>query len=68
MYIVIDRFEGEYAVLELEDGTFVTVPGALLLPLDAKEGDVLSLCRDEEETQKRKSEAAELLKKLFERG
>ncbi len=38
MYIVIDRFEGEYAVLELEDGTFVTVPGAFSCPLTQRKG------------------------------
>lgn len=65
MYIVIDRFEGEYAILELENGEFVNVPKALLLSLEAREGDVLSLCRDDLETQKRKSQADELLKKLF---
>ncbi len=36
----IDRFEGNYAICELEDQTTVSVP-KYKLPLDCKEGDCL---------------------------
>lgn len=41
MKIVIDRFEGNQAVIEFNGKTF-TIPRELL-PADAKEGDVLRL-------------------------
>jgi len=37
---VVDHFEGEFAVLENDDGTILTV-GRCLLPANAREGDVL---------------------------
>lgn len=39
MNIIIDRFEGDFAVIEYEGRTFA-LP-RLLLPEEAKEGDVL---------------------------
>lgn len=41
MKLIIDRFEGKYAVCELEDGKFVDIPKEDI-PEDAKEGDVLT--------------------------
>ncbi len=38
--LIIDRFEGSYAICELEDKTTVKVP-KYKLPLEAKEGDCL---------------------------
>jgi hypothetical protein len=43
MKIVIDRFEGDYAIVEIA-GTRVDVPRALI-PADCKEGDALQLAR-----------------------
>ena len=40
MNFSIDRFEGECAVLEKEDGTFLNVLKEFL-PENAKEGDVI---------------------------
>lgn len=40
MEYIIDRFEGEYAVLEEESGSHTDVPRALL-PENAAEGDLL---------------------------
>ena len=37
MKVIIDRFEGEYGIVELEDMTFVEIPRVLLD--NAKEGD-----------------------------
>lgn len=67
---IIDRFEGEFAVLEKEEGgTFDVL--ATKIP-KAKEGDVVIFENgiyiiDEEETKRRKELIAEKMKKLFER-
>ena len=65
---VIDRFEGEFAVLEKADGTTVDVKKSDLPPV--KEGDVVifndgAYTVDSEETQKRKEIIAEKMSKLF---
>lgn len=49
MIITIDRFEGEFAVCELEDRTFANLPRAFL-PQAAKEGSKLSIELDEAAT------------------
>ena len=38
--LIIDRFEGEYAVCEQEDGSFRKIP-KVLLPPGSREGDCL---------------------------
>ncbi len=65
MNIIIDRIEGEIAVVELENGQMLRLPSSLLHPLGAKEGDVVRLCIDKEQTAARKARAASLLKNLF---
>ncbi len=64
----IDRFEGELAVCEAEDGSFVTIAKSLLPP-QAREGDCLleengQLLPDPAETQRRRSQVAERLRRL----
>ena len=51
MKIVVDRFEGNYAVIELSDGNFINVLRELFP--DAKEGDFYMICKDEKETNSR---------------
>ena len=41
MKVIIDRFEGEYAIVEIETGKFVNIP-KILLP-NSKEGDVINI-------------------------
>lgn len=70
MKVIIDRFEGIYAVCEKEDNTMIDLK-RIDIPKDAKEGDVLnieddSITIDEEETERRKKEIEELTKDLFE--
>lgn len=62
---IIDRFEGDWAVIEYGDKTF-NFPKELL-PKEAKEGDVLKfdVKIDEEETEKRKKIINELIDDLF---
>lgn len=64
MRIVIDRFEGEYAVVELESGQFFHVPRQLL-PGGAAEGTVLDILINEKETGERKERISRRMGKLW---
>ncbi|PFF21289.1 pyruvate kinase [Bacillus anthracis] len=66
---IIDRFEGELAVIEVNNVT-MDVPKSKLPPT-AKEGDVLIIegdtyTIDKDETDKRRLEIQDLMNKLFE--
>ena len=60
--IVIDRFEGDLAVLECGGSTW-NVPRAVLPP-DASEGDVLGLVIDPDATRAARDDAAARLARL----
>ena len=69
MKIIIDRFEGNYAVCEKEDTTMINIERNKI-PIEAKEGSVLSVTEDgvtidEEETKSRKKNIKELTKDLW---
>ncbi len=64
MKIVIDRFEGNFAVVELPGDKTVSLPKELL-PENAKEGSILSIVLDETETDKKLRKNTERMKKLF---
>ncbi len=66
----VDRFEGDKAVLECENGDFITLDKTSL-PKNIQEGDVLnfnvnSYFLDAEETAKRKKHIKSLMDSLFE--
>ena len=63
---IIDRFEGNMAVIEYNGRTFDLPKN--LLPKEAKEGDVLkiSIEVDREETEKRRKRIKNLMNELFE--
>lgn len=65
MLLIIDRFEGDWAIIECEHGTF-TLPKSLL-PEGAKEGDVieLSVSVDEKATVQQRRKARSLLDYFF---
>lgn len=68
MKYIVDRFEGEFAVLEKEEGGTIDVPRSEIPK--AKEGDVVlfengAYSIDAEETKKRKALIEEKMKKLF---
>ncbi len=65
MKIIIDRFEGSFAVVELSDMTFADMPVSLV-PEGAKEGDVLSIKIDKEETENRRKRIEKLMDDLWE--
>ena len=69
MKVSIDRFEGQYAICELEDGSTMEIEKDHL-PQDAREGDILTINDDEitidvEETESRKAKIAKLVNDLF---
>lgn len=68
--VVLDRFEGEYAVCEKEDLSILNIKRCIV-PSEAKEGDVLNIdgehvSIDTKETQKRKNEIDKLVEDLWE--
>ncbi|MBU3099875.1 MULTISPECIES: DUF3006 domain-containing protein [Clostridium] len=70
MNVIIDRFEGNYAVCEKEDRTMIDIKKSKI-PSIAKEGDVLSIDNDViiidiEKTKKRLNEIEKLTKGLWE--
>lgn len=65
--LVLDRFEGSFAVIELSDGSTFNLPRELL-PSSAKEGDVLRINVevDETATAARRKRIESLAEELFE--
>jgi hypothetical protein len=63
MKVIIDRFEGDYAIIELSDLLFVDVP-RVLFP-NAEEGDVIEITIDKSETDKRRKKIQGLVDELF---
>lgn len=63
MKVIIDRFEGEYAVVEIAIGKFVNIP-KILIP-NANEGDVIKIEVDKNETEKRKKHIQDLMNNVF---
>ncbi|MDR7869748.1 MAG: DUF3006 domain-containing protein [Tissierellaceae bacterium] len=55
MKIIIDRFEGDFAVVELDDKGLINMP-IELVPEGAKEGDVIEIQINHEETRLIKEE------------
>ncbi|MBR5137083.1 MAG: DUF3006 domain-containing protein [Clostridia bacterium] len=64
MQVIIDRFEEGFAVVEIESGKMVNMPRELL-PAEAKEGDVINIFVDQEETTRRKKNINNLMNSLF---
>lgn len=64
MKVIIDRFEGSFAIVELEDMSMADMP-LRLIPAGAKEGDVISITIDAGETQKRSKITKKLLDDLW---
>ena len=63
MKIIIDRFEGDFAVVETPDKTFFNVPKSLLS--EFCEGDVIEIKKDTCETLKIKKSAEDAFNTLF---
>lgn len=64
MRVILDRYEGDYAVVELESGELVNMPR--ILAMNAEEGDIIELRILEKETDERKAYIQNLANQLFE--
>ena len=63
MQVVVDRIEEEFIIVELEDGNVVDVP-KVLIP-GAKEGDIIDIYINRDETEKKNTEVKKLMDDLF---
>jgi len=54
MRYIIDRFEGDFAVVELKSKELVNIP-KMALPENCREGDIIIISLDVNETEKRKN-------------
>lgn len=65
---IIDRFEGKFALIELEDERFIEIE-MVELPKEACEGDVVimeeEITLDEEETKKRREEMKKIVRNFW---
>ena len=64
MKIIIDRFEGNIAVVELPDGKMIECSRALF-PQNAKEGSIINITVDEKATNEKLQKNTERMNKLF---
>jgi hypothetical protein len=64
MKVIIDRFEGEYAVVELPDKTTVDMSVKLLEPA-VKEGDIIEIKALDVETRGRENKVKQLMNEVF---
>ena len=64
MKLIIDRFEGDFAVVELSDGRMIDCLKCLL-PDIAKEGSILNIMVDETATNDKLKKVTERMNKLF---
>lgn len=60
----VDRLEGNYAVIELENKETADIP-LKALPDGVKEGDILCVAVDKDKTAERKTEIDSLANRLF---
>jgi len=67
---IIDRFEGDYAVVELLDGKIINI-NKIQLPIGVQEGMVIQILKsitiDIDGTKKRKSDIEKLTEDLWEK-
>lgn len=62
--LIIDRIEADFAVCEIEEGSFADI-SLKALPDGVKEGDVVKISVDADETEKRKNNIDNLMNSLF---
>ena len=62
--LIVDRFESDFAVCEIEEGVFADIP-LKALPDGVHEGDVIKISVDKDETESRKKNINNLMNRLF---
>ncbi len=63
MKVIIDKFEGDFAIAELPSGKMHSLPRAFIP--DASEGDTVIIEIDREETQNRRAKIEKLAKEVW---
>lgn len=63
MTITIDRIEGNYLIVELENGKIINLPKELIS--NAKENDIYTITLNKDEMKKRKNNINNLINDLF---
>lgn len=64
MRVIIDRFEGDFAVVEISRGVMADMP-RILLPEGAKEGDAVDISVQQEETGERQEKIKKLMDNVW---
>lgn len=64
MDVVVDRIEGEYAVVEIKKGEMCNLP--IELVPNVKEGDIVTITINKNKTEERKKTIEELMNSVFE--
>lgn len=64
MDVIVDRIEGDYAVLEIEKGKMCNLP--LELVPNVKEGDIVTIIINKDKTEERKKTIEDLMNSVFE--
>lgn len=65
MIVIVDRFEGEFAVVELPDKTMVNMP-VVLLPEGTQEGDLVEISVNQEATKQKAEKITRLMDEVWE--
>lgn len=63
MKVIIDRFEGDLAVVEIEEGLFATISKELIP--NADEGDIINISIDKTEAKNKREKINNLINDLF---
>lgn len=64
MDVIVDRIEGDYAIVEIDKGKMCNLP--LELVPNIKEGDVVTITINKDKTEARKKTIEELMNSVFE--
>ena len=64
MDVIVDRVEGDYAVVEIDKGKMCNLP--LVFVPNVKEGDVVTITINKDKTEERKKTIEELMNSVFE--
>ena len=64
MDVIVDRIEGDYAVVEIDKGNISKLP--LELVPNVKEGDIVTITINKDKTKERKKSIEELMNSVFE--
>ncbi len=64
MEVIVDRIEGDYAVVEIDKGKMCNLP--IELVPNVKEGDIVTIIINKDKIKKRKKTIEELMNSVFE--